>query len=392
MENEEASPLKRQPIVIDNIESSYDRRPRRWEAYTKAAWDNYEWQLNHRLMNAREIQDVMCLLPGEAEAIDQLQSKFPVVITPHMAAMIRPELGADCPIRRQMMPSLEELNHYEWLSEDPLGEWEYGVSPCATRRYPDRVLIYTTSECAMRCRHCTRRSRLNLQRGVSWKEIDDAIRYVESNPQVRDVLISGGDPLCLDSETIDRMLARLRACDHIDVIRLCTRMVCTLPQRFLDRWLIKTLKKYAPIYIHTQFNHPYEASVESANAMKILRSCGCILGNQSVLLKGINDRAEILEPLYRWLLRQGCRPYYLFLCDVAQGTYHFRTSIQAGLDIIKALRGRVSGLAIPHFVVDLPDGKGKVDLCPDSIREGHLGGHLKIRNWYDELVDYEDLP
>lgn len=391
MDSVEIAALERDPIVIGVLESSYERRPSCWHDVSESEWESFEWQWCNRLSTAEDLERVLGLLPGEREAINRLQSVFPMVISPHMAAMIHRELSGACPIRMQAVPSLRELEVYEELSADPLGERSHGVGVCATRRYPDRVLLYTTHACAMRCRHCTRRSRVGMEESISDSALEEAITYAIHNEKIRDVLISGGDPMSLGNDVLERILSRLRSCSHIDVIRLCTRMVCTQPQRFFDESLHEMLKRYAPVYVNTQFNHPYEVSVESARALEMLRKSGCILGNQSVLLRGINDRAEILEPLYRWLLREGCRPYYLFVCDVAQGTHHFRTSIQTGLNIMKTLRGRLSGLAIPHYVVDLPDGMGKVDLSPDSIEKGCLGGHLGIRNWFGKLVDYGDL-
>ena len=225
---------------------------------------------------------------------------------------------------------------------------------------------------------------------VSQADLQNALDRVTANPNIRDVLISGGDPISLENDVLEWLIASLKACPHIDVVRVCTRMVSTLPQRMSDARLIDVLRKYAPIYVNTQFNHPFEATREAAQALAALRSAGCILGNQSVLLKGINDAPAILEPLFRWLLREGCRPYYLFLCDVAQGTHHFRTSIQSGLDIMRSLRGRLSGLAIPHFVIDLPDGNGKVDLCPDSV-VSRDGQSLTFHNWFGASVNYRDV-
>ena len=392
MDEREVAALNRDPLVLERVESSYDRRPEYWRLVSEEDWQSYDWQRQNRIYTADALENVLTLLPGERRAIEALAGRFPLVLSPHMAAMIRPALGKACPVRRQAIPSLEELNYYEMLSDDPLGERRHALSACATRRYPDRALIYVTHECAMRCRHCTRRSRVGLHEMISAQMLDEAIDDVISNTQIRDVLISGGDALSLDNHTLKSIIQKLRSCNHIDVIRLCTRMVCTQPQRIFDEQLLNILRQNAPVYVNTQFNHPFEVSEESARAIRLLRESGCIVGNQSVLLRGVNDRAGILEPLYRWLLREGCRPYYLFLCDVAQGTQHFRTSINTGLRIMEELRGRVSGLAIPHFVVDLPDGMGKVDLMPNRILSGQPGRHLKIQNWFDAVVDYEDMP
>ncbi len=386
----ESEALQRAPLVIETVESSYCRRPPCYRDVTESQWQSYRWQFAHRIADAASLAQVIDLSADEREAIDAISSVFPMAISPHYAALMRPELGVTCPVRRQAVPLLAELDHHDSLMDDPLGERRHAVCANLTQRYPDRALIYATHECAMRCRHCTRRSRVGLMESVSNEAIQRAIDAIKDNKNIRDVLISGGDPLSLPNDVLRHIFAELRQCPHVDVIRLCTRMVCTLPQRCSDPDLLGILGAYAPIYVNTQFNHPFEATSEAANAMANLRAAGCILGNQSVLLRGINDRADILEPLYRWLLRCGCRPYYLFLCDVAQGTAHFRTPIQTGLDIMKAFRGRLSGLAIPHFVVDLPDGMGKVDLCPDSISSGKTGAALTFRNWFGVDVKYDD--
>lgn len=387
MTDAESRALERTPTVIETVESSYERRPKLWCDVSKEAWESYEWQRAHRLYTADEIAEAIGIDGEERAAIEALAQEFSAAISPHYAALIRTELGGACPIRKQAVPTLAELEENASLSSDPLGERRHALSRCAVRRYPDRILLYTTHACAMRCRHCTRRSRVGLSEAIATEDILRGIEMAQRDERVRDVLISGGDPLSLDNATLEMILSRLRSCAHIDVIRLCTRMVCTQPQRIFDAELLDILRRYAPIYVNTQFNHPYEATTESSEAMRLLRSSGCILGNQSVLLRGVNDCAPTLEALYRWLTREGCRPYYLFLCDVAQGTDHFRTTLQVGLDIMKYLRGRLSGLALPHFVVDLPDGNGKIDLSPDSILS-HEGSCLTFRNWFGADIQY----
>ena len=386
----EARALDRAPVVLDSVESSYARRPAIWRGISAEEWSSYAWQWANRLMSVEALDNAVGLNADERRAVEAMASRFGTAISPHFAALFRPELGSHCPIRRQAIPIGAELDTHDDLLDDPLGESRHAIAPCAVRRYPDRALIYATHECAMRCRHCTRRSRVGLMESVSQADLQNALDRVTANPNIRDVLISGGDPLSLENDVLEWLIASLKACPHIDVVRVCTRMVSTLPQRMSDARLIDVLRKYAPIYVNTQFNHPFEATREAAQALAALRSAGCILGNQSVLLKGINDAPAILEPLFRWLLREGCRPYYLFLCDVAQGTHHFRTSIQSGLDIMRSLRGRLSGLAIPHFVIDLPDGNGKVDLCPDSV-VSRDGQSLTFHNWFGASVNYRDV-
>ena len=390
LSDREAEALSRHPLVIGGLESSYARRPRCWHEVTEREWASYEWQWQNRLTTAEEIGRVTELTPDEIRAISKSANGFSACISPHYASLIRAEEGVRCPIRRQCIPSMLEFEEHEDLMTDPLGEYRHAVTSCSTRRYPDRVLIYSTHSCAMRCRHCTRRGRVGLNETISRASLEAAVGNVLNDERVRDVLISGGDPLSLGNEVLRWLIETLKHCDHIDVVRVCTRMPCSLPQRLNDPELLSILRENAPIYLNTQFNHPYEATVEASRALKALREAGCILGNQSVLLRGVNDRGEILEPLYRWLLREGCRPYYLFLCDVAQGTEHFRTPVSIGLDIMGHLRGRLSGLGIPHFVVDLPDGNGKVDLSPLNPRGCGAAGHLVFRNWFGADVEYRD--
>ena len=389
MDSRESAALERRPQVMTSLESSYNRRPQCWQNISKTDWDSWQWQWRNRLFTADDIARAIDLAPDEIRAIREVASIFSAAVSPHYVSLIRRELGQNCPIRKQCIPSLLELEQHRELLKDPLGEYRHAITSCSFRRYPDRMLIYTTHECAMRCRHCTRRSRVGLNEQISNEAIADAIRHIRENENIRDVLISGGDPLSLDNRTIGWILTELHSILHIDVIRLCTRMPCTLPQRLNDPELLDILQQNAPIYVNTQFNHPLEMTIESAAALKNLRMAGCILGNQSVLLKGINDDGCTIEMLNRALLREGCRPYYLFLCDVAQGTQHFRTSIQCGLDIMQHLRGRVSGLAIPHFVIDLPDGYGKVDLCLPPIQSAK-DGTMHIRNGFGADVEYRD--
>ena len=389
---QEIQALSRRPLILNNVQSSYERRPACWHHISKETWQSYDWQMKNRLMTADDWASVMPLTDGEKQAIAAVSMEFGMAVSPHYAAMMRPELGTSCALRMQAIPSLLECHKHQDLLDDPLGERRHAVSRCATKRYPDRVMIYTTHECAMRCRHCTRRNRVGLKEQITEEYLDEAIACIVADEHVRDVLISGGDALCLNNEALKKLLTALHACDHLDVIRLCTRMPCTLPQRIIhDLELQDILRKNAPIYVNTQFNHPNEASMEAEQAFEVLRSCGCILGNQSVLLREVNDSADVLEPLYRWLLKQGCRPYYLFLCDVAQGTHHFRTSIQSGLEIMRHLRGRLSGLGIPHFVIDLPDGYGKLDLCPENRLSQDHNGTVIFKNWFGVEVPYRDI-
>ena len=387
---EEAAALDRAPVCAEPV-SSYHVRPAIWHDVTPSEWASYAWQWEHRILTADMMAQVTPLSEDEKAAINTFASSFSLCVSPHYAALLSLERGDHHPIRRQCIPSMEETAVCPSLLDDPLGEARHQYSQCGTRRYPDRALVYTTHECAMRCRHCTRRCKVGKMAPPTLGDVLRTIDDVCADSRIRDVLLSGGDVLSLPTSSLEGMLARLRACDHIDVIRVCTRMPCTLPQRMHDEELCRVLEKYAPIYVNTQFNHPLEATVESALAMKSLRDAGCILGNQSVLLRGVNEDPLEHEALNRWLLRHGCRPYYLFLCDVAQGTDHFRTPIQTGFEIMSHLRGRLSGLGIPHYVVDLPDGMGKVDLAPGNMHGGKEPHTVLFKNWFGAEVSYPDV-
>lgn len=386
---EERAALDRAPAVVERTPSSYASRPDIWKNISPSSWNSFQWQWQNRIMTADAMNKIVPLTTDEFNAIRHFESSFSLCVSPHYAALMRQNGRISDAIRRQCIPSMAETESFQSLLSDPLGESRHLYEGCATRRYPDRALIYTTHECAMRCRHCTRRSKVGEMNAPSFQEIMRSIDAVCENPNIRDVLLSGGDALTLPTSALARMIERLRACPHIDVIRVCTRMPCTLPQRLNDPALLDLFDRFAPIYLNTQFNHPDEVSIESAQALKQLRKAGCILGNQSVLLNGVNTDPLAHEALSRWLLKNGCRPYYLFLCDVAQGTHHFRTPIQTGLDIMTHLRGRLSGLGIPHFVVDLPDGMGKVDLAPQRMTQN--GDHcVTFKNWFGADVPYLD--
>lgn len=389
LSEKEREALKRTPCIVAEAASSYDRRPKIWRGIDRETWQSAGWQFKNRIMTADALAQIIDLDSDERAGIEKTAAIFPMAISPHFASLMRAELGMRCPVRRQAVPTTAELAASRDLLDDPLGERSHAIAPCAVHRYPDRALIYACPECAMRCRHCTRRSRVGRLEAVSAADRRRAAEAVIADENIRDVLISGGDPLSLANGELEAIIAPLRRCPHIDVIRLCTRMVSSMPQRFFDPELCEMLARYAPIYVNTQFNHPFEASEESCIAMKNLRAAGCILGNQSVLLKSINDNPDDLEALWRFLVKNGCRPYYLFLCDVAQGTEHFRTTVDAGLKIMKHLRGRLSGLAIPHFVIDLPNGFGKVDLAPDSI-VGRGENTIVFANWFGENVVFRE--
>lgn len=293
------------------------------------------------------------------------------------------------PILRQLCPSIEELREDENVLDDPLAEEKNSPVPGIVHRYSDRVLMLTTNVCFMNCRHCTRKRLWKAGRFVyKEQEIKAMVDYIQKNPQIKDVVLSGGDPLTLSNALLDEILGRLRAVQHVEIIRIGTRAPVVYPQR-IDEGLIKVLKKYRPIWLNTQFNHGNEITDQSTFAVNRILEAGIPVNNQSVLLKGINDNVEAITNLCRRLLTIGVRPYYLFHCDPASGTAHFRTSISKGIEIIEKMRGRVSGLAIPNFVVDAVNGGGKIPLQPNYL-VFRQEDKIVLRNYKWQQFEYSD--
>ncbi len=378
--------------MTDFSTSSFEMRPPRFEAVSISQWQSWHWQHQNRLRSAADFDGVCQLSDGERAAFDKGADRFRVAVTPHYAALMA--RSGDCPIRRQAVPHLDELKIQSFERSDPLAEEEHMPVPGLTHRYPDRALLYVSHHCPVYCRHCTRKRKVsNPTTAASMAQVEAGIGYISETPEIRDVIISGGDPLTLSDARLDHILGRLREIAHLDVIRLGTRNPVTLPQRVTDE-LAALLRRHAPIYVNTHFNHPAEFCRESADALKRLVTAGCVVGNQMVLLKGINDEAKIVMSLNRGLLRHGCRPYYILQCDMAQGITHFRTPLATGLEIMDHLRGRIGGVGVPDFVVDLPGGGGKVELLPDYIvdrRSSEHGEVVRFRNFDGEEFDFVDV-
>jgi lysine 2,3-aminomutase len=351
-----------------------------------AEWNDWRWQMRHRLTSLADLETVVEVTGEERRGIAARAAVFPFAITPYYASLME---GPQCPIRRQAVPHEDELLATPWDLDDPLAEEEHSPVPILTHRYPDRALLYVTHNCPVYCRHCTRQRKVgDATSAPPPHEIDAALDYLRRTPAVRDVLVSGGDPLSLSDARLADLVGRLRAIPSVEVIRLCTRNPVTLPQR-ITAGLVECLRPYHPIFVHTHFNHPRECTPEAAVALARLADAGFALGNQMVLLRGINDDAATVEALGRWLVRQRCRPYYMFQCDPVGGTAHLRTPVAAGQEILDTLRGRVSGIAIPQFAVDLPGGGGKVTLAPERLvrREG---GRRTFRDARGRTFDYVD--
>jgi lysine 2,3-aminomutase len=342
-----------------------EAQPQKVRAYGIAT--EGDWR-RHVVGAVRRLDDLAPELtdPEERAALEAAVERFPMAITPYYLSLIDPADPAD-PIRRMVVPGAREIASTAASSDDPIREREHAPVPGLIRRYPDRALLLVSGSCFAICRHCTRRV---LGRGriaaMDRRQLEAALQYLADHPEIRDVILSGGDPLILETDEIDRILAAVRRVRTVEIVRLATRAPVTLPLRITER-LVAALKRYAPLYLITQFNHPREVTREAATALERLADAGIPVLNQSVLLRGVNDSPAIIEQLCRAMVRHRVRPYYLFMCDLVTGTEHFRTPLETGVEIVARLRGRLSGLAIPRLVVDLPGGKGKIPIEPEYV-------------------------
>ena len=317
-------------------------------------------------------------------ALHDVLAKYPVRINPYFLSLIR---APGDPIWRQAVPDPAELCDRVCV-DDPLGEEHLSKVPNLVHKYPDRVLFLVTSQCAMYCRFCTRKRKVGTPRmHISQSTLRDGCRYIRENPAVREVLISGGDPLLLPDEVLEEILTRLRSIPHVEVIRIGSRVVSTLPMRITPA-LVAMLKRFHPLYLNTHFNHPWEITEESARACGMLADAGIPLGCQTVLLKGVNDDPQTLKTLFYSLLKIRVKPYYLFQADLTRGTNHFRTRTAEGLRIMKQLYGHISGMAVPTFALDAPGGKGKIPLTPQYILEH--ADQLVFENYSGDICTYPE--
>ena len=339
--------------------------------------------LGESLCDADELAERFHLSAAE---LRKVAGVFPFRIPRPVLARIKSE---NDPLFRQCVPDPRELAASSDLMADPLGEVRFGKEECIVQKYPDRCLFLVSGECAMYCRFCTRKRKFRQPFRVGKKQIDEGLAYIAAHRELRDVLISGGDPFLLDDDRIEYILRGIRAAKHIRIIRIGTRTPGMLPER-ITRNLVSILKKYHPLYLNLHFNHPDELTEPTVKALNLLADAGIPLGSQTVLLKGVNDDPEIMRELMWKLLSARVRPYYIFQCDLVYGTEHFRTPLSKGIEIMKALRGWSSGMANPHFVIDLPNGGGKVPLVPEYLVK--TDGRMRIyRNYRGEEYCYPDL-
>lgn len=360
-----------------------------WKNVSDEDWNDWHWQLKNRITTGDELAKVIPLSPQEKEELNLCLQNFRMAITPYYASMINTK-DANCPIRKQCIPSIQELDIRSCDMEDPLSEDRSSPVPNIVHRYPDRVLFLLTKKCSTYCRHCTRRRMVGEEDfSISRKNLDMALKYIAGNPQIRDVLLSGGDPFILEDQFLEEIIARVRAIPHVEIIRIGTRTPVVMPMRITSQ-LLDTLKKYHPIWINTHFNHPDEITEASAKACEKIVDAGIPLGNQSVLLRGVNDDVETLKKLFLKLVQIRVRPYYLYQCDVAKGLNHFRTPVQEGIEIMRNLRGYISGYAVPTFVIDAPMGGGKIPINPEYV-VGIDDKEVVMKNYKGDIYRYPNV-
>ncbi len=351
-------------------------------------WNNWHWQVQNRITDIDTLKKYLPMNPEEEAGARTALQNFRMAITPYYLTLIDPDNPYD-PIRKQAVPTAAEAFRSPEDLEDPLEE--DGDSPVhgLTHRYPDRVLFLITDQCAMYCRHCTRRRLAGQQDGArTLKEIDACIDYIRSKSMIRDVLLSGGDALLMGEERLEYILAKLREIEHVEIIRLGTRTPVVMPQRITPEFC-EMLKKYHPVWLNTHFNHANEITPESQKACAMLADAGLQLGNQSVLLRGVNDCVHVMRKLVNGLVYLRVRPYYLYQCDLSLGLSHFRTPISKGIEIIEGLRGHTSGLCVPTFVVDAPGGGGKIPVMPE-YQISQAPDRVVLRNFEGVITTYKE--
>ena len=367
---------------------NFSRRHEMFPHVTDEQWHDWRWQVRNRITRVEDLERLVAISDNEREAVVQCLKVLRMAITPYYLSLIDPDDPNDV-IRKQSIPTLKELEKGEDDIDDPLHEDSDSPVPGLTHRYPDRVLMLVTEQCSMYCRYCTRRRFAGHEDcTVGVAAIDKAIDYIAKTPVVRDVLISGGDPLLLSDDRLEYILKKLTAIDHVEVIRIGTRTPVVMPQRITPE-LTKMLSKYHPLWINTHFSHPNEITEASKEVCAKLANVGIPLGNQSVLLAGINDKISIMKKLVHELVKMRVRPYYIYQCDLTSGIGHFRTPVAVGLEIIEGLRGHTSGFCVPTFVIDAPGGGGKIPAMPNYIiSQGYE--RIILRNFEGVITTYSE--
>ncbi len=351
--------------------------------------DAWKHQLKNRITKIEEVEKIVNLTVSEKRAIGYSRGRLKMAITPYFASLMDKN-DPNCPVRKQAIPSVEEFQTSVNELSDPCGEEQDTVAPGLVHRYPDRVLLIITDACAMYCRHCTRRRIVGSAEGaMSDEHLEKVLDYIRNNKNIRDVLISGGDPFLLTDERLDDVIGEIRKIPHVEIVRIGTRVPVVMPQRVTNN-LCDVLRKYHPLFVSIHFNHPKEITDEVKKACSLLADAGIPLGSQTVLLKGINDKSPVMVELMQKLLTMRVRPYYIYQCDLAPGTEHFRTPISSGIRIIESLRGHTSGYAIPTFVIDAPGGGGKIPVNPDYVISKNKKAVL-LKNYQGKMFIYPQV-
>ena len=359
-----------------------------WKDATDEEWDDWRWQLKNRVTRAEQLKLLINLNEEEIAAIEASKGRMATAITPYFAKLMS-RTDSNCPIRRQVIPTLEEFYVSPHDLLDPCAEDENSPVHGLVHRYPDRVLLLVTDKCAVYCRYCTRRRLVgSSEKCITENELDEAIAYIQSTKHIRDVLISGGDPLLMEDDHLEGILAKVRKIPHVEIIRIGSRVPVTLPQRITPS-LTNMLKKYHPLWVSIHFSHPKEITKEVRRSCATLADAGIPLGSQTVLLRGINDKPYVMKRLMHELLKIRVRPYYIYQCDLAMGTEHFRTPIAVGINIIEKLRGHTTGYAVPSFVIDAPGGGGKIPVGPTYLISQDKG-KMVLRNYQGKVFEYQE--
>ena len=361
-------------------------RPALWSDVPDEQWNDWRWQMSHRISSIEQLEQLITLTDDEREGLTA-NGLFRIGITPYFASLL--EQDPHGPVRLQVVPSGREASSFDSMMIDSLAEDEHSPVPGLVHRYPDRVLMLVTTQCASYCRYCTR-SRLvgDPSATFSRHDIDAQLEYLRNTPQVRDVLISGGDALTLSDQALENILAQLRAIPHIEIIRIGSRVPVFLPMRITTEF-VEMLRQFHPLWMNVHINHAREITPEVSQALAKLADAGIPLGNQSVLLRGINDSPEVIKELVQKLVRNRVRPYYLYQCDLVQGAGHFRTPVAVGIEIIEALRGHTSGYSIPTYVIDAPGGGGKIPVMPNYVIS-QAPGKVILRNYEGLITTYTE--
>jgi lysine 2,3-aminomutase len=364
-------------------------RRRFFPGVSHAEWNDWHWQLRNRIQKIDVLARIIRLSEEEREAIGRHAGPLPLAITPYYASLLNSD-DPHHPVRRTVVPVASEFLKGPGEAEDPLGEEHDSPVPGLVHRYPDRALFLVTGFCSTYCRYCTR-SRMvghGTECRFNHEQLERGIAYIEANPAIRDVLLSGGDPLTLSNDRLEWLLSRLRRIPHVELLRIGTKVPAVLPQRVTQR-LTRMLKRYHPLWMSIHFTHPDEITSEVSHACNRLADAGIPLGSQTVLMSGVNDSVETMKKLVHGLLKIRVKPYYLYQCDPISGSAHFRTSVEKGLEIIQGLRGHTTGYAVPTYVIDAPGGGGKIPLLPEYV-VGRDGDDLLLRNYEGKVYRYPD--